>query len=93
MGRKNCAYEGNLMSTQTWHVSITMDHDGSDVTARAELADGTLDIVGLGVVSTSITDATGELPFQLAAMRSLESLSEALGYAAETDWYAEVDQA
>jgi hypothetical protein len=81
------------MNTQTWHVSITLADDGSDVTARARLADGSVDVVGLGAVSTAVTDASGESPFELAAVRSLESLSEALSYAAETDRYATLDQA
>ena len=81
------------MNTQTWHVSITLADDGSDVTARARLADGSVDVVGMGAVSTAVTDASGESPYEIAAVRSLESLSEALSYAAETDRYAEVDQA
>jgi hypothetical protein len=81
------------MNTQTWHVSITLADDGSDVTARARLADGSVDVVGLGAVSTAVTDASGESPFELAAVQSLESLSEALSYAAETDRYATLDQA
>ena len=81
------------MNTQTWHVSITLADDGSEVTARARLADGSVDVVGLGVVSTAVTDASGESPYELAAVRSLESLSEALTYAAEADRYAALDQA
>jgi len=81
------------MNTQTWHVSITLADDGSEVTARARLADGSVDVVGLGVVSTAITDASGESPYELAAVRSLSRLSDALSYAAETDRYAAVDQA
>lgn len=81
------------MNTQTWHVSITLADDGSDVTARARLADGSVDVVGLGVVSTAVSEAGGESPYELAAVRSLESLSEALSYAAEADRYAALDQA
>ena len=81
------------MNTQTWHVSITLADDGSDVTARARLADGSVDVVGMGAVSTAVTDASGESPYEIAAVRSLESLSEALSYAAETERYAGVDQA
>jgi len=81
------------MKTQTWHVSITLADDGSDVTARARLADGSVDVVGLGVVPADLADTTGESPFALAAQRSLENLSDALGYAAETERYAMLDQA
>ena len=76
------------MNTQTWHVSITLADDGHDVTARARLADGAVDVSGLGVVH----DTDGESPFALAAMRSLENLSEALSYAADTERLADVDQ-
>jgi hypothetical protein len=81
------------MNTTTWHVSIALADDGSDVTARAELADGSVDVVGLGVVPAILADTTGESPYALAAMRSLASLSEALGYVAETDRFAAADQA
>lgn len=81
------------MKTQTWHVSITIADDGSDVTARARLADGSVDVVGLGVVPTELAETTGESPFALAALRSLESLSDALSYVAETDRFASADQA
>jgi len=81
------------MNTQTWHVSITLADDGADVTARAHLDDGSVDVVGLGTVSTAVTEASGESPYELAAMRSLEGLSDALSYAAETDRYAALDQA
>ena len=80
------------MNTQTWHVSITLADDGSDVTARAELADGTHDVSGLGVVPASLHDTTGESPFALAAMRSLQSLTDALSYVADTDRLAATDQ-
>jgi hypothetical protein len=80
------------MNTQTWHVSITLADDGSDVTARARLADGTVDVSGVGVVPATLQDTTGEALLALAAMRSLENLSEALAYAAETDRLADVDQ-
>jgi hypothetical protein len=80
------------MNTQTWNVSITLADDGSDVTAHARLADGTVDVSGLGVVPASLHDTTGESPFALAALRSLEDLSDALGYVAETDRLAGVDQ-
>jgi hypothetical protein len=82
----------NLMNTQTWHVSITLADDGSDVTARARLADGHVDVSGLGVVPASLHDTTGESPFALAALRSLEDLSDALSYVADTDRLAGVDQ-
>lgn len=80
------------MNTQTWHVSITLADDGSDVTARAELADGRHDVSGHGVAPACLRDTTGESPFALAAMRSLQSLTDALGYVAETDRLASVDQ-
>jgi hypothetical protein len=76
------------MNTQTWHVSITLADDGHDVTARARLADGAVDVSGLGVVH----DTTGESPMALAALRSLENLSEALSYAADTQRLADFDQ-
>jgi hypothetical protein len=81
------------MNTQTWHVAITLADDGSDVTARARLADGSVDVVGVGVVPATLHETTGESPFALAALRSLENLSDALSYVAETDRYASVDQA
>ena len=81
------------MNTQTWHVSITLADDGSDVTARARLADASVDVVGLGVVPASLGDTTGEAPLALAALRSLESLSDALSYVALEDRYASADQA
>jgi len=81
------------MNTQTWHVSITLADDGDDVTARAHLDDGSVDVAGMGTVSTAVTEASGESPYELAAVRSLESLSDALSYVAETDRYAALDQA
>lgn len=80
------------MKTQTWHVSITLADNGSDVTALAELADGRHDVSGHGVAPASLHDTTGESPFALAALRSLRSLSDALGYVADTDRLAAVDQ-
>jgi hypothetical protein len=80
------------MDTQTWHVSITLADDGSEVTARATLADGDVEVRGLGVVPAALHDTTGESPFTLAAKRSLDSLSDALGYVAETDRMAGTDQ-
>jgi hypothetical protein len=80
------------MKTQTWHVSITLADDGSDVTAQARLADGVVDVIGRGTVSASLPDTTGESPLALAAMRSLENLTDALGYVAETDRMAAADQ-
>jgi hypothetical protein len=80
------------MNTQTWHVSITLADDGSDVTARARLADGDVDVSGLGVVPASVHETTGESALALAALRSLESLSDALSYVAETDRLAGADQ-
>jgi hypothetical protein len=79
--------------TQTGHVSITLDDDGSDVTARAKLADGSVDVTGFGVVPTSLAETTGESPFELAALRSLENLSDALSYVADSDRFAGADQA
>lgn len=81
------------MHHQTWHVSITLDDDGTAVTARSALEDGSIDVVGHGVVPTNLAETTGEAPFALAALRSLENLSDALSYVAETDRYAGVDQA
>lgn len=80
------------MNTQTWHVSITLADNGTDVTARAEFADGTHDVSGIGVVATPLADTAGESPYTLAAMRSLESLTDALSYVADTDRLAAVDQ-
>jgi hypothetical protein len=80
------------MNTKTWHVSITLADDGSDVTARARLADGSVDVVGLGSVPASLHDTAGEPPFALAALRSLENLSDALSYVADTDRLASADQ-
>jgi hypothetical protein len=80
------------MNTQTWHVSITLADDGRDVTARARLADGHVHVSGLGVVPASLHDTTGESPFALAALRSLEDLSDALSYVADTDRLAGTDQ-
>jgi len=79
------------MITQTWHVSITLADDGSDVTARARLADGTHDVSGHAVVPTTNEHADGEV-LVLAARRSLERLTDALGYAADSERLADVDQ-
>lgn len=81
------------MHHQTWHVSITLDDDGTVVTARSSLEDGSIEVVGHGEVPTNLAETTGEAPFALAALRSLENLSDALSYVAETDRYASVDQA
>jgi hypothetical protein len=80
------------MNTQTWHVSITLADDGSDVTALAELADGRHDVSGRGVAPASARGTTGDCCFALAAMRSLQSLTDALGYMADTDRLAGADQ-
>lgn len=81
------------MHHQTWHVSITLEDDGTVVTARSALEDGSIDVVGHGVVPRDLAETTGEAPFALAALRSLENLSDALSYVAETDRYAGADQA
>ena len=81
------------MNTQTWHVAITVADNGFDVTAKARLDDAAVDVVGLGVVPGTFGETTGESARALAAIRSLESLAEALGYVVETDRYADVDQA
>jgi hypothetical protein len=80
------------MNTQVWHVSITLAEDGSDVTARARLDDGSVDVTGHGVAPAPPEDTAGESLFALAAQRSLESLSDALGYVAETERLADTDQ-
>ena len=80
------------MNTQTWHVSITLADDGSDVTARAELVGGRHDVSGRGVAPASLRDATGESRFALAALRSLQNLTDALSYMADTDRLAGADQ-
>jgi len=79
------------MNTQTWHVSITLADDGSDVTARARLADGTHEVSGLAVVPAASEHPGGDL-LTLAARRSLERLTAALGYAADSARLADVDQ-
>jgi hypothetical protein len=80
------------MNTQTWHVSITLADDGADVTARARLVDGNVDVSGFGQVPASLHDTTGESSYALAAQRSLENLTDALSYVAETDRMAGADQ-
>ncbi len=73
------------MNTHTWHVSITLAHDGFDVTARARLSDEAIELVGLGVAPVRVGEDPGRSTHVLAARRSLESLAEALGQLAQVD--------
>ncbi len=80
------------MQTKTWHVAITLDDDGFDVTAKARFADCAVDLVGLGVVPIGLEAKLGPQTHALAAVRSLQSLAEALGDHSEVDRPADVDQ-
>jgi hypothetical protein len=84
------------MQTTTWHVDIELSDDGDEVTAVAKLrADesSSAPSIGLGAVHHDDLDRDPAPEFALAARRSLESLSTALGYYSHSEQYADTDQA
>lgn len=84
------------MHTTTWHVDIELADDGGEVTAIAKLRSDesvAAPSIGLGAVHHDDLDRDPGPEFALAARRSLESLSTALGYYSHAEQYADTDQA
>jgi hypothetical protein len=81
-----------MSNSNTWHVDITLTQLEGRVTAEARLASGSTGVSGVG--HATATDGTNlDREYTLAARRSLEALSGALGYVIDSGHLSSADQA